>query len=296
MTHFAKSGLVGLALALALPSMAAAQATRTWVSGVGDDVNPCSRTAPCKTFAGAISKTAFGGVISVLDPGGFGAVTITHGITIDGEATLGSALVGGTNGIVVAAGASDIVILRNIALESPAGTPGVNGIVFQSGAALVVENAFIHGFSQSGIEVVSGAGNVTVKNTSITGGLNGVYVNGGGTLKVSLTGVTIKDTTNAAIDTVSGATDVSDSIIAHNANVGLVAEGGIITAENDMLTGNGIAVWAVPGATIRLANNGIYDNGTGLGCGGGVVASAGNNRQAGNGGTNCAPNAPITVQ
>jgi hypothetical protein len=65
---------------------AQAQATRTWVSGVGDDANPCSRTAPCKTFAGAISKTAPGGEIDALDPGGFGALTITKSITIDGAA------------------------------------------------------------------------------------------------------------------------------------------------------------------------------------------------------------------
>src|SRR3954453_7767352 len=60
-----------------------AQATRTWVSGVGDDANPCSRTAPCKTFAGAISKTAINGEINCLDPGGFGALTITKSITVD---------------------------------------------------------------------------------------------------------------------------------------------------------------------------------------------------------------------
>ena len=80
---------------------AGAQATRTWVSGVGDDANPCSRTAPCKTFAGAISKTASPGEIDCLDPGGFGAVTITKSITIDCSETLGGVLVSGTNGIVV---------------------------------------------------------------------------------------------------------------------------------------------------------------------------------------------------
>src|ERR1700753_680246 len=98
-----------------------AQATRTWVSGVGDDVNPCSRTAPCKTFAGAISKTAAGGEIDVLDPGGFGTVTITKAITIDGGGTLASILASGTNGINVNAGASDIVILRNLSING-AGT------------------------------------------------------------------------------------------------------------------------------------------------------------------------------
>src|SRR6059036_1925940 len=79
---------VAAAAMVALPAFwataAQAQATRTWVSGVGDDVNPCSRTAPCKTFAGAISKTAVNGEINCLDPGGFGAVTISKGLTIDG--------------------------------------------------------------------------------------------------------------------------------------------------------------------------------------------------------------------
>src|SRR5260370_26997709 len=86
-------------VALAFASISQAQATRTWVSGVGDDVNPCSRTAPCKTFAGAISKTAINGEIDVLDPGGFGAVTITKSITLDGTGTFGSILASGSNGI-----------------------------------------------------------------------------------------------------------------------------------------------------------------------------------------------------
>src|SRR5438309_4740618 len=94
-----------------------AQATRTWVSGVGNDANPCSRTAPCKTFAGAISKTAPGGEIDCLDPGGFGALTITKAMTIDCTGTLGSVLVAGTNGIVVAAGGPDVVILRGIKFD-----------------------------------------------------------------------------------------------------------------------------------------------------------------------------------
>src|SRR5207302_1072627 len=86
---------------LAFASIAQAQATRTWVSGVGDDANPCSRTAPCKTFAGAISKTADGGEIDVIDPGGFGTVTITKSITIDGAGTFASILAAGTVGVTV---------------------------------------------------------------------------------------------------------------------------------------------------------------------------------------------------
>src|SRR5262249_25076949 len=107
---------------VALAAPANAQATRTWVSGVGDDANPCSRTAPCKTFAGAISKTAPGGEIDALDPGGFGAVTITKSMTLDGGGgQVASVLVAGTNGVVVAAGASDVVILRNLRFQGDQG-------------------------------------------------------------------------------------------------------------------------------------------------------------------------------
>src|SRR5215471_15621037 len=80
-----RTSVLGAVIVAMTAPAAYAQANRTWVSGVGDDVNPCSRTAPCKTFAGAISKTAAGGFINVLDPGGFGAVTITKSLTIDGS-------------------------------------------------------------------------------------------------------------------------------------------------------------------------------------------------------------------
>src|SRR6266542_2122366 len=112
----------------AFASMAQAQATRTWVSGVGDDVNPCSRTAPCKTFAGAISKTASPGIINCLDPGGFGAVTITKSITIDGTGTLGSVLSSGVQGVIVNALSTDKVVLRAIDINGAGTTLGTNGI------------------------------------------------------------------------------------------------------------------------------------------------------------------------
>src|SRR3977135_110790 len=96
---------------------ASAQATRTWVSGVGDDANPCSRTAPCKTFAGAISKTAAAGEINVLDPGGFGAVTITKSITIRSDHIEAGVLTNAGNGIIVAAGATDQVVLEGLDFE-----------------------------------------------------------------------------------------------------------------------------------------------------------------------------------
>src|SRR6187402_3890613 len=117
---------------------AQAQATRTWVSGVGDDVNPCSRTAPCKTFAGAISKTAAGGEISVLDPGGYGAVTITKGITISGDGSLASIQNSGTNGVIVnVTSAPDTVILRNISINGAGFSPGLDGVRYIAGGRLI---------------------------------------------------------------------------------------------------------------------------------------------------------------
>src|SRR5665213_1111585 len=122
----AAMAICGLASLYVTPAFA--QATHTWVSGVGDDANPCSRTAPCKTFAGAISKTAISGAISVLDPGGFGAVTITKAISIindySGE---GEILASGTYGITVNAGATDTVILRGLVIDG-AGQTGLTGI------------------------------------------------------------------------------------------------------------------------------------------------------------------------
>src|SRR5580704_5822710 len=166
-----------LALGLGM-SPAHAQATRTWVSGVGDDANPCSRTAPCKTWAGAISKTAPGGEINALDPGGFGAVTITKAITLDGGGgQVASVLVSGTNGIVVQAQPADTVILRNLSINGIASgmNGGTNGIRFLSGKALHIEHCTISRFLNNGIDVaLASGGSVFVLDTiSQTNGVSG---------------------------------------------------------------------------------------------------------------------------
>src|SRR5580693_2429120 len=117
--------LLSAGIFLAAATQLAAQATRTWVSGVGDDANPCSRTAPCKTFAGAISKTATGGEINVLDPGGFGALTITKSITVSATGVTAGVLVSGTNGFVIVAPGAQ-VILKGLDFDG-LGT-GLNGV------------------------------------------------------------------------------------------------------------------------------------------------------------------------
>jgi len=152
---------------LAFTSLGHAQATRTWVSGVGDDLNPCSRTAPCKTFAGAIAKTAMGGEISVLDSGGFGTVVISKSITIDGTGVLAGILASGGIGINInitdPTDKAKSVRLRGLSINGVGtGTHGINVIAANR---LVVEDTVIDGFVTTGINVRDSA--VFVKNTSI---------------------------------------------------------------------------------------------------------------------------------
>ncbi|MEA2559045.1 MAG: hypothetical protein QOH06_549, partial [Acidobacteriota bacterium] len=153
--------------ALILAAPAANAQTRTWVSGVGNDANPCSRTAPCKTFAGALSKTSAGGEISALDPGGFGAVTINKSITINGDGTLAGVLASLVNGVTINAAATDRVVLRNLSING-AGN-GLSGVRFLAGKSLVIDNVTISGFTTRGISVaLTNAGEVFVKNSHIT--------------------------------------------------------------------------------------------------------------------------------
>jgi hypothetical protein len=165
--RFAVHTLCLCLLVVAGTAVANAQATRTWVSGVGDDANPCSRTAPCKTFAGAISKTAACGEISVLDPGGFGGITITKSITINGEGTLAGILAAGTWGVTVNAGASDNIYLKNLDINGAC--TGIDGIRFLAGNVLIVEKCRIWAFTNMGINVNKTAGaflSVTQSNVS----------------------------------------------------------------------------------------------------------------------------------
>ncbi len=166
MSSFRKVFYTSLLIALVC-SAAQAQATRTWVSGVGDDVNPCSRTAPCRTFAGAIAKTATGGEISVLDPGGYGTVIIRKPITIDGTGMLtGLSAPAGSSGITIDLGAVKelaAVRLRGLSING-LGTGG-NGININIAGTVSIEDCVIDGFKGSGIRV--GDGKVFVRNTTI---------------------------------------------------------------------------------------------------------------------------------
>lgn len=276
-----------------------AQATRTWVSGVGDDANPCSRTAPCKTFAGAISKTAAGGEISVLDPGGFGAVTITKAITINGDGTLAGILAAGTNGVIINAGVNDRIVLRNLSING-AGT-GINGIRFLAGKSLTVDQCAISNFTTRGIDVSHTAtGDLFVTNTSITNTATAARVGTTGAFFLAMFDhVNVQGNANGIEVAGGGRASVSNSIVSGNTSNGLLvsASGAVINAENSQISFNELVGvnCNVSGGVIRLANNAIYNNTTGIsitaGC---TVPTAGNNRDFGNSGTT-APNGGAIV-
>jgi Periplasmic copper-binding protein (NosD) len=280
-----------MAMPLLYAAPAQAQATRTWVSGVGDDANPCSRTAPCKTWAGAISKTTAGGEIDALDPGGFGGLTVTKSLTLDGGGgQVASTLVGGANGIVFAAGATDILVIRNIRFQGVFGNgttsaPGLSAIVFNSGKTMIVDNCDITGFSVNGISI-SGAGYVAVNNTRIENVPNGVGI------QVLASGATA-DVNNVkvyqmkfGVSVASGAkANVTRSVFSNGTN-GVEADGGgNLFVDNSVMSFNTVGVQVSASSTVTLGNNDITFNGTGVG-GGGTASSYVNNRIFGNGASN----------
>jgi len=282
-------------LTLGISSIANAQATRTWVSGVGDDANPCSRTAPCKTFAGAISKTAAGGEISVLDPAGFGAITITKAITINGDGTLAGILSAGVSAIIVNAGANDVVYIRNLSING-AGT-GLNGIRWIAGKALHVENCNIYGIGNNSagnghgifVNLTATAGNLFVKDTNIkTCAVSGITVQTSvGFVAGALERVRLEGLPTGLVIGNNAFISVRDSLINLSTSTGVSITGsGTPTGsfDNVMLNNNPTAINIGGTGIMNLSNSTLENNTTAI-----VSAapqanlrSSGNNRLLGN--------------
>ena len=283
-----------------------AQATRTWISGVGDDANPCSRTAPCKTFAGAIPKTASGGVIDVLDPGGFGAVTITKSVTLENLSAISGILVAGTNGITIndSTGAA-IVVLRGMSLDGgPPGSNGLAGVSFLKGSQLIIERSDIGNFTGGapnglGINFIPTTTatlivrDSTIHDNGVAGSSNGgilVSPGTGGSATVALDNVRVVNNAGFGIQ-IAGPTTLSmrDSLVSGNAGNGVAAIGGSatvsllldrVTVSNNGATG---LLAQDAGALIDLSDSTITGNIQGLqATGGGSIVSFGNNRNLGN--------------
>jgi hypothetical protein len=309
---FALNALGVATIIFAAVSLSQAQATRTWVSGVGDDANPCSRTAPCKTFAGAISKTFIGGEIDALDPGGFGAVTITKSITIDG-CCITSILASGTNGINVAIAAGNAndpqrrVVIRHITINGTGangtvGTAtGLKGVNITAANSVSIENCFIQNFTQQGVSAsfAEDGAYLTIKDTNIINCNSGVLLAttvGKAFALLERTRVE-KMAGNGILFGGGGNGILRDSVFTKNGGDGVsIAAGntnGTISCDAVMTAFNNVGVRAGgAGSVLIISNTSIMNNTLGPATGGGTFITHGNNQISGNGtiGTTPTPN------
>jgi len=280
-----------------------AQATRTWVSGVGDDVNPCSRTAPCKTFAGAISKTAAGGEIDALDPGGFGAVTITKSITIAGDGTFASILSSGVQGVVINALSTDKVVLRNLSINGAGTTLGTNGVRIFGAKEVLIDRCTINNYSGKGIEFVptSFGGSVYVVDSNITNVQTGVHVQATQASAVTLENTRIEQVGLDAVELGTGPVfaTINNSTLNQSGRDGLRVGGGNANIANSIMeynAGAGLNVTA-SGAFGRAATSTFANNSFGVqAVAGGTTQSNGRNTFTGNGSDGFFNGAALTVQ
>jgi hypothetical protein len=308
-------GLFCASLLLVLVAIPAwAQATRTFVSGVGDDSNPCSRTAPCQTFAGALSRTAPSGEIDVLDPGGFGTITITKAITIanDGVGTAG-VLVSGINGIIVAAGPNDAVILRGLDIDglSPSAGAGLNGVTVTQAGSVIIDHCKIFGFQLNGVNFTpSTSSQLSILDSAIynNGSLGGslgsfgnVLIQGQGTgvnVTASLDRVQLINGFKPGLrvdgSETTGTTTVTvrDSLAQGNGGTGFDAQteapkNGVVmlALQNSAASNNqGFGVHSTgSNAAVFITGMTITGNADGVGAAASSVVSSGNNMINGNG-------------
>jgi hypothetical protein len=283
---------------LVLASAAQAQATRTWVSGVGDDVNPCSRTAPCKTFAGAISKTAKDGEISVLDPGGYGAVTITKSIYINGThgAGYGSIIASLVNGIVInITDVNDVrkaVRLRSLDINGI--STGINGVSILAANNVWVEDCVIDGFTGDGTN--SGMGirvattnscNLYVIDSRIHKTVTGLRVSTtAGFAVANVKDSTFEGNTNGITVNTNGFATIEKCRFAANTTNGVatLTSTGTIIIRDSILSNNGTGINAAAGSSVKALSNQLNNNTTGFGGTVAQIQTDGQNRNVANGG------------
>ena len=289
---------------------AAVQAqTRTWVSGVGDDLNPCSRTAPCKTFAGAINKTAKDGEISVLDPGGYGSVTITKSIYINGTHGAGygsiiNAAVTGVNiNITDAADVRKAVRLRGLDINGV--STGFNGISILAANDVWIEDSVIDGNTGNG--TTSGIGirvavaatcNLFVSDTMVHKNVTGIRVNATAGFAVANIRNSNIEGNGTGIDAATNSfVTVADSRISDNTTNGLIASvsGAQLTVRECVISNNNTGINAAAGSVVRALSNNILYNTTGFAGTTAVIQTDGQNRNAGNPKPGSPGGGPVTV-
>jgi hypothetical protein len=303
--------IAGALLACSLSAAPAwALANRTWVSGHGADSGACTPTAPCRTFNFALAQTASGGEIDVLDPAGYGAITITKAISIvnDGVGTAGVQAPLGGNGVTINAGASDSVHLRGLTIEG-AGS-GSTGIQFTGGGSLAIENCVVRDFTLAGIHILpSTSSRFSVSNTIASNNGGGIVIAAAGSAVVTgvLSNVTANNNNHDGIQVVgvtAGATinvTIADSVASNNTGNGVLAVAVSAAANtgvmvrNVVASNNGTGLITLTNAVLRVAHSAVTGNSTGVNTSGGTLFSYGDNDINGNTSDNTGVLTPVAM-
>src|SRR5262245_5615716 len=228
------------------PAAAQTQNFRSWVSGVGSDDNNCTRTLPCLTFGAAIGKTATGGEINCLDPGGFGLaaiVVINKSISIRCVGVTAGILTGAPSGITINAPANAEVLLEGLDIEGVG--QGGDGVLIQSATKVTIQNCSIRNFAGNGVNVAGPAGaRVLIADSTILSNNAGLRIAGTG--GASNTGIVMR----TVIDN-------------HPVASVVVAAGNRLIMSASKLTGSPTSVSLDAGATFTsFGDNAIQSAGT----------------------------------
>lgn len=298
--RFTLTALAVMTFSLMAFSSAQAQ-SRTWVSGVGDDLNPCSRTAPCKTFSGAISKTGVNGEINCLDPGAYGAVTITKSIQIDCHEVFAGVTNPSLNAVAInfdsfaGTDTRKSVRLRNINYSGV--DTGLRGVFITGGAAATNSEVFIEdckfdgnfGSPGNGVrDTRAGGGLLSISNTTIRNmsgaGISTSPANGAANLKVVISKVQVLNCAFGVAVSTNNKVTIYDSVFSGNSTAGVYAEdldGGTqaeIAVDHCVVSDNGTGFQTAANSTIRVSNTTAMYNTTLFS---GTVLSYTNNQAAG---------------
>jgi hypothetical protein len=308
--------VLAIFLAGSLSANAIPKPSRTWVSQApgADDANPCSRSAPCRTFAGAISKTAINGEIDALDPGSFGTVSIANSITIDGGTGSGWASILSSETTAITINLTNTsgddprhtVRLRNINITGTglSGTvghrTGITGIQIILASAVYVENALITDFAERGISDERASGKIYVNDTTVRHcAQSGIVIAPATTTTVNGIFDNVRSEGNhlAGFAFTGGCRlTVRNCIAFGNAGQGLDAEGTgtEVNMESCIASQNGTAGIQATGGTptVRISACTVTNNTTGLS--GATILTYGNNHVTGNG-TDGTPTGPVPL-
>jgi hypothetical protein len=288
--------------------------SRVFVAALGSDANPCTFSAPCRSFQKAHDTVTAGGEIDVLDPAGYGALTITKPISIQGHGYAGLAVPSG-DGITINAGSADKISLRGLLLDG-IGT-GASGIAFSNGASLDIQDCVIRNFAVDGINFQPGASSALLISgahiaANLITGIN-VVPPPSGTLTGAIERVVSKGNGSngagsgfrlfATSGTATTVFTIAESVMSNNANNGIGVFGGggpsTVTVWHSAISNNNANGLLASGntAVIRVTRSMITGNDTGLSTqNSGSIVSFGDNSLAGNTTSDGAPTSTIAPQ